>query len=131
MKKNLKTASFIALFAMIFAAAENVSAQDGELIIVGGYKSMAVDDKQIINATNFAIKEIGEKEEMDLTLVSILKAQYQAGQTFNYKVFFETAYLDGGDNYPLCINADVSLNMKKEYKLISWDSVVCPEKTDK
>ncbi len=125
MKNKLKFMFIVAVFAIIFGFNESVSAQS--LPIVGGFKNVAVTDKGVIDATNFALKTIAKEEEMDLKLDSIINAQQQVVQGMNYKILFKTSYSDGGEIYELCLNASVYRSLKKEYKLTSWDSVQCSE----
>ena len=121
----------IAMIAVVFGISSNVSAQSRTLPTVGGYKTMSVKDKQVVDATNFAVKTIAKNEEMELKLDSILESQVQVGQFFNFKMFFKVLYQDGGDDYPMCLTAQVSRSIKKEYKLVKWESAECPETEEK
>ena len=122
MKKNFKSGFIIAVFAVIMSFSGNVSAQ-----MVGGFKTAKVNDKEVVAAVNFAVKTIGESEQMDLTLKSILKAEYQVVAGKNYKLFFKTSYDDGGEIYDLCITAKVSHSLKNIYTLTDWGSQPCAE----
>lgn len=126
MKKNLTSLFIVGLFAIILGCGGNLFAQNAPM--VGGYKTVSVKDKQVIEAATFAVDDIAEKEDMDLSLDFIRSAQLQVGQFFNFKMFFQTSYSDGGETYELCINAQVSRSIKKEFKLVRWDSRQCPKK---
>ena len=123
--KKLQIAFAIAVFALVFGIAENTFAQSPPM--VGGFKTVSVKDQGVIAATNFAMKKIGESEEMKLKLVSILKAEQQVVQGVNYKVLFQTTYYDGGEEYELCLTAKVYRNLKNVFTLSNWDSLECPE----
>lgn len=127
MKKNFRFALMISLFAVIFGISESVIAQNTDVPMVGGFKTVSVKDQGVVNATNFAMNKIAEDEEMDLTLLSILKAEQQVVQGMNYKVLFKTSYADGGEKYDLCINAKVYRSLKNIYTVSSWDSIECSE----
>lgn len=122
MKLKFKLAMFIAFAAVVFISAENASAQPR----VGGFKNVSVEDKGVIAATNFAVAKIGETEQMDLSLDTILKAEQQVVAGKNYRILFQVWYADGGENYPMCITAEVFWGLDKSYKLNNWTSVECP-----
>lgn len=122
MTKSFKLGFIIAVFAVMTGFSQNASAQ-----MVGGFKAAPVDDKGVVAAANFAVKSIGESEQMDLTLDSILTAEYQVVAGKNYKLFFKTSYADGGEVYDLCITAKVFHSLKNTYTLSEWDSQECPQ----
>lgn len=95
--------------------------------MVGGFKSVSVEDRAVVYAANFAMKKIGADEEMELKLVSILKAEQQVVQGMNYRILFETTYFDGGEEYQLCLTAQVYRSLKNVYTLSKWSSQECPE----
>ncbi len=123
MKKHYNLGLTIALFAFMAMFSGTAAAQ----VMVGGFKAVSVKDKGVIAAAQFATKKIGQNEEMDLTLESILKAEQQVVAGMNYKLFFKTTYADGGELYDLCLTAKVYRNLKNVYTLSSWDSQECPE----
>lgn len=127
MKNNLKFMLMIAFFAVIFGFSENVLAQNKDVPMVGGFKAVAVNDKGVVDATNFAVKTIAKDEEMELKLDSIMKAEQQVVQGMNYRLLFLTTFADGGETYDLCLSAQVYRNLKNVYSLSSWESVECPE----
>ena len=124
MKQTFRFIFSVAFFAVVFFVGQNASAQGP---IVGGYKDVAVNDEGVVAASKFAMDKIAEEEEMDLTFDSVLKAQQQVVQGKNYRIFFKVIYADGGENYELCLNAQVYRSLKNEYSLSSWDSAECPE----
>lgn len=126
MKKTYRSAMLAAAFALIIAFSGSMSAQTTPPM-VGGYKTMAVDNPQIIEAANFAMNAIAKSEEMEMELKKIHTAQYQAGQFFNFKMLYQVVYFDGGEEYELCLTSHVNRSIKKEFKLVSWDSTECPK----
>ncbi len=96
-------------------------------IMVGGFKAVSVTDKNIISAANFALNKIGEAEEMDLKMGSILKAEQQVVQGMNYKILFKSISIEDGEEYELCLSAKVYRSLKNIYTLSNYEPLECPE----
>lgn len=127
MKNKLKLAFLLGLITLVFGVGENVSAQNNNVPMVGGFKAVSVKDKAVVDAARFAVNSIAKSEEMELTLESIEQAERQVVAGTKYRLSLLLTYADGGELYPLCITAVVFRNLKNVYSLTEWDSQVCPE----
>lgn len=92
---------------------------------LGGYKTVAVDDEQVVAATDFAVGNRVENntEQEGLELVSIDKAETQTVAGINYRLCL-TVGLDGEEQQ---VEAVVFKSLKGEYSLKSWTVKDCGE----
>jgi hypothetical protein len=87
--------------------------------MVGGYSKIAVDDKEVVKAANFAMKK--QESILDrntkITLVEIYKASRQVVAGMNYKMLLKVKV---GDREEM-VEAVVWNQLSGEYALISWN----------
>lgn len=125
MKNKLTMVIQFALIALVLGCAGNVFAQN--VPMVGGFKSTSVADKGVVAAADFATKTIAKSEEVNITLDSVLKAEYQVVQGMNYRLYFQTLFTTENDEqFFMCVNATVYRDLKNNYKLSKWEEAECP-----
>lgn len=122
MKKRLQITMMFAAFAVFFACASAASAQ-----VVGGYKSIAVDDAGAVAAADFAVADHSEKNEVSLEVVSIQKAERQIVQGINFRLCVEVKVVEEGNDDTQFVEVVVYQDLKKAYKLTSWKPDACGE----
>lgn len=85
MKKQILYYSFaIALLMGVFALANRVAAQDGQ--ITGGYGDASVDSKETKKVALFAVKARAKRTHKSLKLVRIVKAETQVVRGLNHRI---------------------------------------------
>jgi hypothetical protein len=115
----------IAVFSFALGCAADISAQS--VPRVGGFKSIPVDNKDVVRAADFAVKAISESEEITLKLDSIVKAEYQIVQGKKYKLFLQTLFITEDDeSLTMCVTAEVYHDLKDEFHLSKWEESECP-----
>ena len=125
MKNKLMSAIQFALVALVLGCAGNVFAQNPPR--VGGFKSASATDKGVVAAADFATKSLAKSEEVNITLDSVIKAEYQVVQGMNYRLYFQTLYTTENDEeFFMCVNATVYRDLKNNYKLSKWEEAECP-----
>lgn len=84
MKNYLRTIFTLGAFCVVFGCATAAFGQ-----MVGGYRSAAVDDPQVVKAANFAVKAKAADLPENAALESVLKAETQVVQGTNYRLCLE------------------------------------------
>ena len=117
MKKLAIAGLFVASLIMMGMIFEPSHAQ-----IVGGYKSVAVDDESVVAAANFAVSKEEETTE-GIDLDAILKAERQVVAGTNYRICLRVKL---GDDSQV-VEAVVYQDLKGAYTLKSWTPKECGE----
>ncbi|MFO7666227.1 MAG: cystatin domain-containing protein [Desulfobacterales bacterium] len=89
--------------------------------MVGGYSKIAVDDNEVVKATNFAIKtqESILGRDTEITLIEISKASRQVVAGMNYRMLLKVKV---GDKEEI-VEVVVWKQLSGEYALTSWKAV--------
>lgn len=118
----------IAIGGVIFGCAANVSAQT-DALTVGGFNSIAATDKEVVAATNFAVKKQSKTQKGKIKLVAVNNAAQQVVAGTNYQVCLSVETLDGKTKTPTpqTVQAVVFRDLKGKYKLTSWAIAACTD----
>lgn len=85
MKKQILYYSFaIALIIGVYAGANRIAAQDGQM--TGGYGDVAVDSKETKKFARWAVKARAKSTHKQMTLVKIVKAEDQVVRGMNHRI---------------------------------------------
>lgn len=123
MKKFISYSFVLAAFLLISGAVFDAAAQKK----VGGYKTISADDADARTAAEFAVQKQGEKQNAEIKLVSIQKAESQLVAGMNYRLCMEISTGEEGEETTQWIKAVVYRNLKKEFSLTSWKEEDCSE----
>ena len=126
---------------IIFVCASGGFAQTNKVPSIGGFKSVSVKDAKILEAADFAVAKQAEKNETNIELLSIEKAETQIVAGTNFRLCMQvTAFSDEEDleegeeteEVTGFVKVIVFRNLKEEFSLTSWTVVEnCGMKTDK
>jgi parvulin-like peptidyl-prolyl isomerase len=116
MKKYL---SIFLIFVVFFGVTTVGFAQ----IKTGGYKKIAVTDAGVVAAANFAAQTQSEKDNAEITVQTIEKAESQTVAGTNFKLCIEVFRIEAGDDVEVRQFAQtlVFRSLKKEFTLKSWE----------
>lgn len=104
------------------ACGEAVEAPAAKPIIVGGYKKVAETDAQVVAAANFAVAAQAKEMETEFAVEEILNAGRQVVQGMNYRICMIVS-VEGDE--PFMVTAIVYQDLKRNYKLSSWQEAEC------
>lgn len=124
MKKNIRFMMLCAACAVFFGSAI-VNFAQVKPPVVGGYKTVSVDDAAVAAAAEFAVSDHSQKNEVSLEVVSISKAERQIVQGTNYRLCIEVKVVEEGNDETQFVLAVVYQNLKKAYTLKSWKADGC------
>ena len=118
----------LAVFGVILGGAANTFAQIPEPI-VGGYGKVDTTDKEVVAATNFAVKKQGKTQQAMIKLVAVNNAARQVVAGINYQICLSVETTDRKTKVavPQTIQAIVFKNLKGKYKLTSWAVAACAD----
>jgi hypothetical protein len=129
MKKGFGMLLVVVALSTAFSFANVIFSQQGRPI-VGGYKEVAKDAEDVVAAANWAVEEAGRKQEAELSLVSIERAERQTVAGANYRLCLRVR-VNGGDedadDAVQDVKAVIYRNLKSQYELKSWDEESCDE----
>lgn len=111
-------ATSILIFCAMTAAAQRP--------VLGGYKKAAADSDAVVAAADFAVKAQGEKAEVTIEVIEILAAETQVVAGTNYKMCLKVS--SAGEDEEAAeyfVMAIVNMDLKKNYKLMSWTDSDC------
>ena len=122
MKKTMRLSSIFlfSTFVLIFA-----SSAFGQR--VGGYKQVATNDPMAQAAAEFAVSAEAKKSGKEIELISVQKAERQTVQGANYRLCLNVNAEgeDGEADASIFVQAVVYLDLKRNYRLISWATSDC------
>ena len=126
MQKTIVAIALTGLMLCVFAASG--SAQR----VLGGYKVIKNTQAGVKEAAEFAVKTRGEKEEKEMELVSVLKAESQSVAGMNYRLCLKVSSEggEGQDAVDIIVQTVVYVDLKKNYKLTSWAIADCAPEED-
>ena len=124
MKNNLRIGLVFIAIGLIFGCA---SASFAQAPRVGGYKTVSVEDEYVKAAADFAVKEYSEKNDESLKVFVIIKAERQVVQGSNYRLCIEVTDADGESDETRFAKVVVYQDLKRAYKLTSWEFADCAE----
>ena len=116
-----------AVMTAIVLCAAFGSAIVAEAQIGGGYKPVATDNAEVVEAADFAVDAQKEKEGGPISLVSIKHAERQVVQGTNFRLCLEVKMADEDDAgvEPQDVKVVVYRNLQKEFSLTSWQESDC------
>jgi hypothetical protein len=124
MKKSLHVVAIFVALGVVLGGMVVGLAQNRP--IVGGYKTVATDDPEVIEAAEFAVSARGESEGVSLILVSIERAERQVVAGMNYRLCLKVAIdNENEDGETQDVKVLVYRSLKNEYSLKSWDVAEC------
>lgn len=94
--------------------------------VLGGYKKAAVDNEAVVAAADYAAQAQGEKAEIAIEVVEIVAAETQVVAGTNYKMCLKVS--SAGEDEEAAeyfVMAIVNMDLKKNYKLMSWTDSDC------
>lgn len=124
MKKSLCVVTILVALAITFGCVVVGLAQTRP--IVGGYKVAATDNPEVVAAAEFAVSEQGKRQESNISLVSIEKAEQQVVAGMNYRLCLKVSTGDDADETQ-DVKVVVFRSLQKEYSLKSWEEESCGE----
>src|SRR5688500_7769021 len=121
MRKNLRLLICLVALGIAFVPARVNSAQQG-LPKVGGFKEAPTSHAQVVAAARFAVKAQAEKQQTNMKLVSIHKAERQTVQGANYRLCLVVEIEDRENNVIVeqDVRAQVYQNLKGQFLLSKW-----------
>lgn len=126
MKKNLQLIFTFTVCALIFCFSETAFSQTRP--IVGGYKTVSVEDEGVVEAAEFAAKTQAEKQEIAIEISSINKAERQTVAGMNYRLCVSASILDEGEDAEIKqFSVIIFKSLKKVFTLKSWKEEKCSE----
>ena len=115
------------LAAAAFVFASQANAQQRPLL--GGYKEIAKTDATAKKAAIFGVGAEAKRSEKEIEFISIIKAERQSVGGTNYRMCLKVS--DGGaegqDAAEVFVKAIVNIDLKGNYKLLSWEASDCGE----
>ena len=128
MKKNLKMTFFAAFCVMVGCAMTSFAQTEPQ--ILGGYQAASLTDKEVVAATNFAVKAQAKKQKAKIKLVAVNNAAQQVVAGMNYKLCLNVEVKEKGKKaaVPQIVEAIVFLNLKQKRSLTSWAVAACSDK---
>ena len=129
MKKKLAIALAVFTATCIFSA---ISYGQQRSTVLGGFKAAKTTQAGVKEAAEFAVKATGEKEEKEMELVSVLKAETQTVAGTNYRLCLKVSSEggEGQDAVEIFVQTVVYMDLKKNYKLTSWAISDCGDDLD-
>lgn len=128
MKNKSNVLFIIAAFLFIFAASSDAFSQ----IKVGGYKTIAETDAGAVAAADFAAEAQGKKQNAEITVNYIHKAESQLVQGTNFRLCMEVSIANADESveYKQMVLAVVYRNLKQQYSLSKWTEEECAEEEE-
>ncbi len=132
MKTNLRILMILTALCVVFFCSSAAFAQNKNIPVVGGFAAASVKDAKIIEAANFAVANQAEKNEVEMELTAIGKAELQVVAGINYRICMnvtvfdddeDSADNDEAEHIPGFAVAVVYRNLKNELSLTSWTIV--------
>lgn len=113
--------STLLIFAVTFAYALNNFAQAK----TGSYRKIPNSDAAAIAAAEFAAQTQSEKDDAEIALQTIEKAESQTVAGTNYRLCIEVFRIETGDDAEVrqFVQTIVFRNLKKQFALKSWETV--------
>lgn len=99
-------------------------------ITVGGYKTVAVTNDDVVKAADFAIDaQLAKQPEVLIELLTIEKAERQTVQGANFRLCLTVQVGDSGeeDNEEQTVSVVIYRNLKNQYTLRSWQESDCAQ----
>ena len=127
MKMSLRAVTILVALGVAFGGVIAGLAQNRP--ILGGYKTVATDDPEVVEAAEFAVSERSENNSVSLMLVSVERAERQVVAGTNFKLCLKVAIADEEDdaNETQDVKVVVFRSLQKDYSLKSWDVAECGE----
>lgn len=129
MKKGFGMLLLLVALSATFSSVNVIFSQQSRPI-VGGYKEVAKDAEDVIAAANWAVEEAGRKQEAELSLVSIERAERQTVAGVNYRLCLRVRVNgedEDADDATQDVKAVIYRSLKNQYELKSWDEESCGE----
>ena len=90
----------------------------------GGYKQIPITDTGAVAAAEYAVNAQSEKEELEITLDTVVKAERQVVAGTNYKLCLQTFVLNPDEEVEEVeerfVQAVIFKSLKNEYTIKSW-----------
>jgi hypothetical protein len=133
MRKSVHLRMTLVTLGILFGCVSvSFGQNDGEVIMVGGYRTVASDDKEAVSAARFAIRAQKRRKGGPLSLVSIERAERQTVAGTNYKLCLQVKAADEMGNGVEIKDVEVVVfeplpvhGGKKKYGLTSWKEEDC------
>lgn len=118
----------IAVCGIIFGCATNVFAQV-EPPMVGGYRTIEPTNKDVVAATDFAVKKQSKTQKAAIKLVAVNSAMQQVVAGMNYQMCLSVETTDRKTKkaMPQTVQIVVFRNLKGKYELTSWAIAACTD----
>lgn len=95
-------------------------------IKTGGYKTVDVSDAGVAEAAEFVVRELGRKDEIELSLESVERAERQVVAGTNYRLCLLIRYPaqeEDEEEIVSTMQVVVFRSLKNEFNLKSWKEV--------
>jgi hypothetical protein len=127
MKMKLNIFARSAFLFAILGCVSTGFAQNGK--IAGGYAKVSVNDKSVIKAARFAVRERAKTQNTEVNLVEIKNAKLQIAAGRNYEICLLTNYLNKRSDKLVdqFVRIVVYQDLKNKLKLTSWTQEHCLE----
>ena len=127
MRNNLRISLLLAAFGLIFVCATSGKAQTVEPMMAGGYSRADVNDREIIDAANFAVKTEAKRRAAKISLVSIDSAERQVVAGLNFRLCLSVKTTGRNKKAAVSQTAQtvVYKNLKQKFALTSWTKGAC------
>ena len=131
MRKNIRLLVCLVALGIALVPAQMSVAQQS-LPRVGGFKEAPTNHAQVVAAARFAVKTQAEKQQTNMKLVSIHKAERQTVQGANYRLCLVVEIEDRENNVRVDegVTAQVFQNLKGQFSLSKWTVDTCHEEED-
>lgn len=128
MRKPLLLTAIFTAVAFIFAAQANAQTRP----LLGGYKEIPKTDAAAKKAALFAVSAEAKRSEKEIEFISVVKAERQAVAGSNYRMCLKVSDsgAEGQDAADVFVKVVVNLDLKNNYKLLSWEASDCGEGED-
>lgn len=121
MKKSLLMMLMPVALMLASGFVREVSAQQQEVPIAGGYAKASTEDRQVISAARFAVKREQRMKGVRLSLVSIERAETQVVAGLNYRLCLRVKSKGQTEDVAVVVYQ----NLKRKYSLTSWEERDC------
>ena len=97
--------------------------------LLGGFKDIPKTDAAAKKAALFAVSAEAKRSEKAIEFISVVKAERQAVAGSNYRMCLKvsTEGAEGQDDAEVFVKVVVNLDLKNNYKLLSWEASDCGE----
>ncbi|MFT3743518.1 MAG: cystatin domain-containing protein [Pyrinomonadaceae bacterium] len=128
MRKTLIATIMFAAAAIFCTSQANAQGRP----ILGGYKEIPKTNANAKKAALWAVSAEAKRSEKEIEFISVVKAEQQtvAGTNFRMCLKVSDSGAEGQDAAEVFVKVVVNLDLKNNYKLLSWEASDCGEDED-